>query len=57
MDRQVVMGAEEPTPRWRRFRATLPGEAALGGFWCERGPWILTVAAGAGLAAPPRWRC
>ena len=43
-----------PASRWRRLSVAFAEEARLGGFWCQRGAWLLTVVADPSLAAP-RW--
>jgi 4'-phosphopantetheinyl transferase len=37
---------------WRPLTVALAGGPALGGFWCARGPWLLTVVAAPELPAP-----
>lgn len=37
---------------WRPLTVALCGGPALAGFWCARGPWLLTVVAAPALPAP-----
>lgn len=48
----VRVGGSAPARGWRPLAVELAGGPELTGFWCARGPWLLTLAATPALPTP-----
>jgi 4'-phosphopantetheinyl transferase len=48
----VRLDCAAPVAGWRPIAVELAGGPGLAGFWCARGPWLLTLVAAPALPAP-----